>query len=66
MTTPLERGGQRSVETRNRFNGFSDAWKTVETVSHRTEAFNSPLKRWVNEKGTSVRDWYEHLFVHAS
>ena len=50
INTPLQRGDPRPDSTRNRFNGFSPAWKTVETVSDPGQALATPLKRGVNEK----------------
>jgi RND family efflux transporter MFP subunit len=50
IITPLQRGGRRSEEIGNRFNGFSHLDETVETVSRPFGPWITPLKRGVNER----------------
>jgi 6-phosphogluconolactonase len=50
INTPLQRGATRWQDLRNRFNGFSRAVRTVETVSDALRTPNTPLKQGVNEK----------------
>jgi RND family efflux transporter MFP subunit len=59
INTPLQRGGRRSQEFGNRFNGFSHTDETVETVSCPLAPWSTPLKRGVNERG-----WWEYAFGH--
>ena len=50
INTPLQRGGDRQQDRRNRFNGFSHPLETVETVPAFAQMPNTPLKRLVDEK----------------
>src|SRR5689334_1968142 len=50
INTPPQRGARRLRNAANRFNGFSDIVKTVETVSRSSTPLATPLKRGVNEK----------------
>jgi hypothetical protein len=54
INTLLEQGVAKRTRTNNRFNGLHRVWKTVKTVWDHAEAINTPLKRGVNEKRTSV------------
>ena len=51
VNTPLQRGDRRAREIGNRFNGFDNARKTVETVPQSSGRRHTPLKRGVNERG---------------
>jgi len=53
INTPLQRGVRVLRGTRNRFNAFHKARKTIETVFSAAAAFATPLKRGVNER-TSI------------
>ena len=53
INTPLQRGDCQGREIRNRFNGFGAVWKTVKTVPGLFPARPTPLKRGVNERGSS-------------
>src|SRR5258708_1650369 len=50
INTPLQRGVTCWRGLGNRFNGFSQAGETVETVSDGLRKPNTPLKQGVNEK----------------
>ena len=52
--TPLQRGGYRHSGSRNRFNGFGEAWQTAEAVDHAPGSPPTPLKRGVNESLTQA------------
>jgi hypothetical protein len=52
INTLLQRGARTNEERVNRFNGFSRATETVETVSARSR-LNTPLKQGVNEMNAS-------------
>lgn len=54
INTPLARGAARWQGLRNRFNGFSHAVETVETVSEALRPANTPPKQPVNE---TCRPW---------
>jgi hypothetical protein len=49
INTPLQRGAWWHRELINRFNGFSHAAETVETVDDASRTAITPLKRGVNE-----------------
>jgi hypothetical protein len=49
INTPLQRGAETSVGSKNRFNGFARDVETVETVLSRLPPLNTPLKQGVNE-----------------
>lgn len=53
INTLLQRGVGISVECENRFNGFSRATETVETVSTRRLMLDTQLKQGVNEMDVS-------------
>lgn len=54
INTPLQGGATQGNGTSNRFNGFPESGKTVETVQHSASAATpTPLKRGVNERGQS-------------
>ena len=50
INTPLQRGGHGTGMMRNRFNGFGEVSKTVETVFCSAPTFSTPLKQGVNER----------------
>ena len=50
INTPLQRGGRMDDGSENRFNGFSRAVETVETVLCGSATPDTSLKRGVNEK----------------
>ncbi len=56
INTPLQRGERKSMEDRNRFNGFGRTRKTVETVSWFRPLPVTPLKRGVNESRIGERE----------
>src|SRR5260221_5356309 len=49
INTPLQRGDRGREGSTNHLNGFSDEWKTVETVRPPPSSPATPLKRGVNE-----------------
>jgi hypothetical protein len=51
INTSLQRGDRTGEECKKRFNGFSRAAETVETVSIHLLFSNTPLKQGVNESG---------------
>ena len=53
INTPLQRGEQAPCVMRNRFNGFNEVRKTVETVSDSISTLITPLKQGVNERTLS-------------
>jgi hypothetical protein len=50
INTLLQRGVGGKRDLRNRFNGFSRAVETVETVSVSSQASHTPLNQGVNER----------------
>ena len=64
INTSLQRGSWREGGTKNRFNGFGELGKTVETVSDAVRSFDTLLKQGVNEK-LLAGEVFEHTFVFS-